>query len=229
MALRCGGALFSRDSSVPRQAAAATKTWRVGGPTRGLIRSYSLPQGTLRLGPMNDRDTKNRLSSWFHQWRSPLRKFLRSRGVLRTADLDDVAQKVFLRLMRYKRTELIENPQAYLYKMASNVFAEWAIRVRNTQPHESKWLVGLVAADQPEHEAGRNELQEEIEFALRRLSVRQREILKLQCYENLSRTEIAQRLGTTERSVKRVLMKSYEQLRLELNRELLGDITDGCE
>jgi hypothetical protein len=32
--------------------------------------------------------------------------------------------------MRYDRAELIERPQAYLYKMASNVAAEWAIRGR---------------------------------------------------------------------------------------------------
>ena len=76
-------------------------------------------------------DAKRRLSDWFRQWRSPLRKFLRSRGAIRAADLDDVAQEVFLRLMRYERVELIENPQAYLYKMASNVAAEWAIRARN--------------------------------------------------------------------------------------------------
>ena len=178
---------------------------------------------------MSDGDTRTRLSDWFRQWRSPLRKFLRSRGAIRAADLDDVAQEVFLRLMRYERVELIENPQAYLYKMASNVAAEWAIRARNAQPHESKWLMGLVAAEQPEREAGRGELHGEIELALQRLPARQREVLKLQCYEHLTRAEIARRMGMTERSIKRLLMKSYEQLRLDLNSELLGDITHGHE
>lgn len=53
-----------------------------------------------------------------------------------------------MRLMRYDRTELIEHPQAYLYKMAANVAAEWAIRMRYARPHDSKWLVGLAAQDQ---------------------------------------------------------------------------------
>jgi RNA polymerase sigma-70 factor (ECF subfamily) len=178
---------------------------------------------------MSDGDAKTRLSDWFHQWRSPLRKFLRNRGVPRTTDIDDIAQEVFLRLLRYERTELIENPQAYLYKMASHVAAEWAIRARNAQPHESKWLATLVAADHPEREAGRSELQLEIERALQVLPARHREILKLQCFENLSRAEIAKRLGTTERSIKRVLMKTYTQLRLRLDPELLGGLTDERE
>jgi RNA polymerase sigma factor (sigma-70 family) len=178
---------------------------------------------------MPDGDANSRLSDWFRQWRSPLRKFLRSRGVPRITDIDDVAQEVFLRLMRYERTELIENPQAYLYKMATHVAAEWAIRARNTRPHEPKWLANLVAPDHPEREAARSELHAEIEHALRRLPARQREILKLHCFENLSRAEIAARLGTTERSIKRVLMKTHEQLRFWLDPELLGDLTDGRE
>jgi RNA polymerase sigma-70 factor (ECF subfamily) len=178
---------------------------------------------------MSAGDAKTRLSDWFHQWRSPLRKFLRSSGVARTTDIDDVAQEVFLRLLRYERTELIESPQAYLYKMATHVAAEWAIRARNVRPHESKWLANLVTPNQPEQEAGRSELHDEIERALQLLPARQREILKLHYFENLSRAEIAERLGTTERSIKRVVMKTYERLRLQLDPELLGDLADGRE
>jgi DNA-directed RNA polymerase specialized sigma24 family protein len=51
----------------------------------------------------------------------------------------------------------------------------------------------------------------------------------LHYFENLSRAEIAERLGTTERSIKRVVMKTYERLRLQLDPELLGDLADGRE
>ena len=53
-------------------------------------------------------------------WRAPLRKFLMGHGAVSGADVNDVAQEVFLRLLRYDRAELIEYPQAYLFKMASN-------------------------------------------------------------------------------------------------------------
>ena len=39
--------------------------------------------------------------------------------------------------------------------------------------------------------------------------------------------QIAQKLGTSERSVKRILIKSYEILRVKLDAELLKGMTDG--
>jgi RNA polymerase sigma-70 factor (ECF subfamily) len=178
---------------------------------------------------MSSQDSKKRLADWFRQWRVPLRKFLVGRGAIPASDLDDVAQEVFLRLMRYERAELIEHPQAYLYKMASNVAAEWAIRGRYVRPHESKWLAGLSAEDRPENEASQAEIQDEVERALLALAPRQREVLRLQFFEGLSRMQIAERIGTSERSVKRTLIKSYEMLRVKLDAELLKGITDGRE
>jgi RNA polymerase sigma factor (sigma-70 family) len=178
---------------------------------------------------MSDPNSKNRLADWFRQWRMPLRKFLIGKGAIPASDLDDVAQEVFLRLMRYERVELIEHPQAYLYKMATNVAAEWAIRGRYVRPHESKWLSGLSADEQPEDGVSQVELQDEVERALLTLPPRQREVLKLQFFEGMSRMQIAEKIGTTERSVKRTLIKSYEMLRVQLSAELLNGVTDGRE
>jgi len=178
---------------------------------------------------MTQADPKRRLTDWFRQWRGPLRKFLVGRGAVPAADLDDVAQEVFLRLMRYGRTELIEHPQAYLFKMASNVAAEWAIRARYVRSREPEWLAGLAGEDQAEDEASHLELQDEIERALLTLTPQQREVLKLQFYSGLSRGEIAGRLNLSERSVKRALMKSYEKLRSELHTDAFARMTDGRE
>jgi RNA polymerase sigma factor (sigma-70 family) len=178
---------------------------------------------------MPDADPKRRLADWFRRWRSPLRKFLTARGAVRVADLDDVAQEVFLRLMRYDRTELIEHPQAYLFKMATNVAAEWAIRGRYVKSREPQWLADIASEDRVEDEANQIALQDEIECALKTLTPRQREVMKLQFYEGLGRNEIADRLATTERSVKRLLMKSYAKLRSELRPELLKEVSDGRE
>jgi DNA-directed RNA polymerase specialized sigma24 family protein len=63
----------------------------------------------------------SRLAEWFRELRVPLRRFIaRRRGVV-AADLDDVAQEVFLRLPRYDREELIADPRGYLFKVAANV------------------------------------------------------------------------------------------------------------
>lgn len=187
------------------------------------------PPDPVILPSMSDPNSKSRLVHWFRQWRVPLRKFLTGKGAIPASDLDDVAQEVFLRLMRYQRTELIENPQAYLYKMATNVAAEWAIRGRYVRPHESKWLAELSISDRAEDEATQVKLQHEVERALLTLAPRQREVLKLQFYEGLTRMQIAEKIGTTERSVKRTLAKSYTTLRERLDADLLKGITDGRE
>jgi RNA polymerase sigma factor (sigma-70 family) len=177
---------------------------------------------------MTDPDPKHRLADWFRQWRSPLRKFLVGRGTVPASDLDDVAQEVFLRLMRYGRTELIEHPQAYLYKMAANVAAEWALRGRYMRSREPVWLAGFIG-EEAEDQVVQIELHDEIERALMNLTAQQREVLKLQFYAGLSRAEIAERTGLSERSVKRALMKSYEKLRHQLNTELFSGTRDGRE
>src|SRR5579863_7797299 len=158
---------------------------------------------------MNDSNAQRRLTHWFLQWRLPLRKFLIGRGTVPASDLDDVAQEVFLRLMRYERTELVEHPQAYLYKMASNVSAEWALSARRRRPHDPQWLNELEAGERAEDAAGERALQSEVERALMTLTAQQRSVMRAQFFDGLNRAQIADRLGMSERAVKRVLMKSY--------------------
>jgi RNA polymerase sigma factor (sigma-70 family) len=174
-------------------------------------------------------DAKRRLTDWFRQWRRPLRRFLLGKAGVPAADVDDVAQEVFLRLMRYEKGELVDHPQAYLYKVASNVATEWSIRARNRQPHDETWLAHLVDREQPDTELERAESEDEIERALNTLTPYQREVMKLFFVDEKSYAEIATQLGESVRSVTRQFRKSYEKLRRELDPQLLGVITHGRE
>ena len=162
-----------------------------------------------------------RLAQWFKQWRQPLRRWLGSRRGVPVADLDDVAQEVFLRLLHYSRAEVIESPQAYLFRVASNVASEWAMRSRNRQPHDSKWLADLTIEEQPSAEAMRVQSRMAVTHAILQLPPRAREVLRLRYYEGLSHNEIAIRLNLHPGTVKRDLIQSYSQLRLDLDPELL--------
>ena len=162
---------------------------------------------------------ENRLVDWFRRWRTPLRRFLASRSAVRPVDLDDVAQEVFLRLLRYDTAEIVEHPQAYLFKMAANVAAEWSIRSSNRLPHEPHWLTALVAEDRPDDAMDSEVAHLEIKRALGTLAPRERDVLKLYFEEGLSQAEIAQRLGVSFRIVRRDFEKSYAKLRRELNTE----------
>jgi RNA polymerase sigma factor (sigma-70 family) len=167
------------------------------------------------------------LADWYRRWHGPLRKFLRGRRTLRPEDVDDVAQEVFLRLLRYERSELVEFPQAYLFKTATNVVAEWSIRANVARPHGAGWLEALTADEQPEGTVSQDSVQNWIQRAVSALPPRQREVLKLRFDSGLSCDEIATRLGTTPRSVKRDLAKSYVTLRHELDATLLGEFDHG--
>lgn len=176
---------------------------------------------------MTTAEAKRRLSDWFRQWRGPLRKFLSGRVGVRAADVEDVAQEVFLRIMRYDKAELIEHPQAYLYKIAANVAAEWSMRSASSLRHDAKWLTDLAGGEQPDALLLLAQSQAAIKRALDTLQPRQRQVLKLYFTEELSHSAIAERTGETLRTVRRHFARGYGQLRRELHPDLLRSFENG--
>lgn len=173
--------------------------------------------------------THNRLAEWFRRWRSPLRKFLAGKGAVRVADLDDVAQEVFLRLLRYESAEVVQHPQAYLFKIAANVSAEWAIRARHRLEHEPRWLSTLVAEDVLEESFDSQVVQRDIKRAIDSLGARERQVIKLHFDEGLTHPQIAVRLGVSLRVVRRDFEKSYGKLRRELKVKFTGALNHARE
>ena len=157
-----------------------------------------------------------RISDWFREWRLPLKRFLMRRRAGSAADIDDIAQEVFLRLLRYNRAELVDSPQAYLYKIAANVSAEWSSHSSRRMPHDSAWLTDLADALQPDSEFDRQSRFAQIESAINLLPGRPREIIRLHFSEDLTREQIAVRLKVSEKVVKRDLAKAYAMLRVSL-------------
>jgi RNA polymerase sigma factor (sigma-70 family) len=177
---------------------------------------------------MRTRASNERLTDWFtrfRRWRAPLRKFLSTRWSVSASDLDDVAQEVFLRLLRYDNAELIEHPQAYLFRMAANVAGEWALRSQHRHPHDARWLTDLYAPSDPEREVARQAANQRLRQALAGLPLRQREVLRLHFGEGLARAQIAERLNTSERVVKRDLINAYSRLRTVLDSEIADELT----
>lgn len=176
--------------------------------------------------PIDEASSDHRLADWFSRWRTPLRSFVRGQRALAPVDVDDITQEAFLQLMRYDLSDQIEHPQAYLYKMVSNMAAQWATRARHARPHDSRWLRDLVDANEPAKRFVREAADREVRRAIETLEPRQRNILSLRFVEDLTHAEIAERLGTTQRTVKRALIKSYGRLRDQLDPELLALIAE---
>lgn len=181
--------------------------------------------------PTEGPDTRRngRLASWFCQWRAPIRQWLSSRSCVPAADIDDVAQEVFLRLLRYSDEIAVENPQGYLFRIAANVANEWRERARLRQPHDQSWLeeLQIEPSDEPENTVDRSLIHAHVQAAVESLPPRQREVLLYHVNDGLTYVQIAEKLGLTYRAVLRNLTRAYSQLRMQLNSEDLGGELQG--
>ena len=167
-------------------------------------------------------ETRNgRLTLWFGRWRKPIRSWFTSRASVPRAEVDDLAQEVFLRLLRYSDDVAVENPQGYLFRIAANVANEWRDRSRVRQPHDRSWLDELQVdpADQPDNTVFQNRVSKHLQTAVDRLPKRQREVLLLHVNDGLTYKEIADRLNVTYRIVLRDLTRAYATLRMQLKAE----------
>ena len=170
-------------------------------------------------GPRAFRD--GRLIEWFGKWRKPIRSWLRNRASVPPGDIDDLAQEVFLRLLRYSDDVAVDNPQGYLFRIAANVANEWRERSRVRKPHDDSWLeeLQIEAGDEPENAFAKTRANEYVQAAVDRLPPRQREVLLLHVNEGLTYKQIAQQRGLTYRIVLRDLTRAYSTLRMQLRLE----------
>lgn len=162
-----------------------------------------------------------RLIEWFGKWRKPIRSWLRNRASVPPGDIDDLAQEVFLRLLRYSDDVAVDNPQGYLFRIAANVANEWRERSRVRKPHDDSWLeeLQIEAGEEPENTFARTRANEYVQAAVDRLPPRQREVLLLHVNEGLTYKQIAQLRGLTYRIVLRDLTRAYSTLRMQLRLE----------
>ncbi|MBL8267665.1 RNA polymerase sigma factor [Steroidobacter sp.] len=156
-----------------------------------------------------------------------LRRYLAFRMRDAAADVQDLAQEVFLRLLRIERHEAIRNPQAYLYTVASHVLHQHLLR-RAATPETveiADVLTQLYAIPDtdPLLQAERDQRFEELRRQLRDISPGVYATLVLHRYYGMPLGEISQRLGVSYSMTKKYLaraLKYIEQLREQGREEL---------
>ncbi len=157
-----------------------------------------------------------RLADWFRELRRPLMRFLARRSRFSESDVEDLSQEVFLRMLRYGRSEIVSDPRGYLYKVAGNVMHDWTSRAAYRFAHDSAWLVDILTESQPDAHLEAEQRSRSVHAALLKLEPRAREILRLHFGESLSYEEVAQALSLSRRIVKREIARAYALLREEL-------------
>lgn len=156
------------------------------------------------------------------QYGQRLRRFLAAR-LRDSREAPDVAQEVYLRLLRVERYELIRNPEAYLMTIANHLLHERALR-RAAAPR----MVDLdtvspelrsTTDEDPSVQADAQLRVRELERATTQLSPKARAALLLHRRDGYSIEEIGDRLGVSRAMAKKYLARALAHCREALQSQ----------
>jgi RNA polymerase sigma factor (sigma-70 family) len=164
---------------------------------------------------------KTLVARLFAQHGGALQAFL-YRRVHRHPDAAELAQEVYLRMLRIADMETIRNPEAYLYTVASNLAKEHA---RHTRKDGAALDVDdpLVQEQLAELPALAGDLDTEVRIkrlreVLQQLPPKCHAAVVMQYWHGLSYEEIAQRLGVSTHMVKKYLSQALVHCRRRMAR-----------
>jgi len=152
-----------------------------------------------------------------------LRRFLASRLRHGAADVQDLAQEVFLRLLRIDHHETIRSSEAYLYTVAFHVLHQHVLR-RSAMP-EAVEITALIdemeSAPQsdPATQVQTEQQLEELQGALAQLSPKAQAVLLLHRRDGYSLEEIGAQLGFSRAMAAKYLSKALLHCRQRVRKE----------
>ena len=150
-----------------------------------------------------------------------LRRYLAVRLRNAAADVPDLMQEIFLRLLRIEDHESIRNPQAYLYTIASHVLHQHTLK-RAATPEavditDLAAEIEAIADGDPAEQVEMEQRFEELGRELQKLSPKAYATLVMHRRDGVPLKEVAVRLGVSYTMAKRYLARalSYCEQRLE--------------
>jgi RNA polymerase sigma factor (sigma-70 family) len=156
------------------------------------------------------------VSSIASRYGQRLRRFFALR-LRNNADAPDLAQEVFLRLMRVEHHETIRSPEAYLFTVASHVLHQHTLRQASTPASIDISAVfaelQLTSDDDPLASVDAQQRLSEIERVLAKLPPKVSTTLLLHRFAGLSIEEVGQQLGVSRAAAKKYLAKALLQCR----------------
>jgi RNA polymerase sigma-70 factor (ECF subfamily) len=154
----------------------------------------------------------------FDRYRGGLQRFL-MRRLDQAQDAQDLAQEVYLRLLRVDSADLIRKPESYVYRIAAHVVYEFRLREERekacmTINSDVLQQLSEHVEDGSIHDLSREASTErDLEKALRRLPPLEQAIVLLQKRDGLSYAEVAEKLELSVHTVKKYLFRALLRLR----------------
>jgi RNA polymerase sigma factor (sigma-70 family) len=131
-------------------------------------------------------------------------------------DAEDVVQEAYLHLLQTGLAATLEQPRAYLFRIAANLAVD-AARKRETRTRyadDAAWFFGFAAGTTcPESEAIRTLEMRRFQNSLAELPPLCREAFVLNQMEGRTRAEIAERLGLSVRTIDRHILRAFTHVR----------------
>jgi RNA polymerase sigma factor (sigma-70 family) len=178
-------------------------------------RPVTRPRSTPSSGLLSRQSGSLGLADWVREYAVDLQRFLSKRRIVES-DIHDICQEVYLRLLRFDRAEIIQNPQAYLFRVAANVAHDFNLRKRQWTALETEQLDELAIAPDSALLADEAHRGRVLAAVLAQLPPLPRAALALLAQEDLTYEEIAVRLGVSRRVVKRAVARGYALARESL-------------
>jgi len=154
----------------------------------------------------------------FEQYRGGLLRYL-MRRLGHAQNAQDLAQEVYLRLLRVEDMDLVRQPQAYLYRIAAHVVYEFRLREEREQKYmtiDSEAMAELAdqVGDSSAEEQWRTmNTERELTRLFAQLPPVEQAILLLQKRDGLSYKEVAKKLDLSVHTVKKYLFRALLRLR----------------
>lgn len=163
-------------------------------------------------------DKKQFVSTLVIQHGRRLRRFLAAR-LKNAADVPDLAQEVFLRLLRIQSHDSIRTPEAYLLTVASHVVHQHALR-QVEKPQAADLLDALADSEEvmTPDPAGWLDARQNLERILAELPENVRACLILQRLYGYSLDEIVAEVGIARSTVKKYLVRALLHCERQQNR-----------
>jgi RNA polymerase sigma-70 factor (ECF subfamily) len=142
------------------------------------------------------------------------------RRIRTKSDAADLAQEVYVRMLRVSDTDEIRNPELYLYTVASNLVKEHAVRDRrqeNAVDVDDASVQDLLS-ELPtlDRQVDTNQRVLRLRTVLAQLSPKCRAVVILRYQYELSYQEIAERLGVSSNMVKKYLAHAVVHCRCRM-------------
>jgi RNA polymerase sigma-70 factor (ECF subfamily) len=152
----------------------------------------------------------------FAQYGKALHRYL-MRRLSNAQSAQDLAQEAYLRLVRMENTELVRAPQAYLFRIASNLVYELRMRERRDVVTFDSRIVDHAAervSDPKAKEPGeRINIEHQLESVLGQLPPLYAAILVMKKRDGMSMEEIASELDISIHTVKKYLFRAVAMAR----------------